>query len=184
MVLNLYHGDENSCGIITSGGTESIIMAVLAYREEAKARGVTKPNMVVSQTAHAAFEKAAFYLQIEYRKVPITKDYRADVKAMGRQIDSNTIMLVCSSPEYPYGNFDPAPKIAALAQKWGIGCHSDCCLGSFINPFIAECGYDAPGHFDFRTPGITSISCDPHKYGLGPKGVSTLLFRNATWRAH
>ncbi len=109
MVLNLYHGDEKSCGILTSGGTESIIMAVLAYREEAKARGVIKPNMVVSQTAHAAFEKAAFYFQIEYRKVPITKDYRADVKAMGRQIDSNTIMLVCSSPEYPYGNFDPAP---------------------------------------------------------------------------
>lgn len=84
MVLNLYHGDEKSCGVLTSGGTESILMAVLAYREEARTRGVTNPNMVVSQTAHAAFEKAAFYFQIEYRRVPVTKDCRADIKAMGR----------------------------------------------------------------------------------------------------
>lgn len=102
---------------------------------------------------------------------------------MKRQIDSNTICLVTSSPDYPYGNFDPAPKIAALAQKWGIGCHSDCCLGSFVNPFIEESGYELPCHYDFRVPGITSISCDPHKYGMGPKGLSVLMFRDKSLRA-
>jgi len=109
MVANLYHGDEKSCGVVTSGGTESILLSVLAYREKAKERGVTKPNMVMSNAAHAAFDKAGFYWQVEIRKVPVSKDYRADVKAMKAQIDSNTIMLVASSPDYPYGNFDPLP---------------------------------------------------------------------------
>lgn len=98
---------------------------------------------------------------------------------MKGQIDSNTIALVASSPEYPYGTFDPLPQIAALAQKLGIGCHNDCCLGSFVVPFIEQAGFKVPHIFDFRVPGVTSISCDPHKYGMGPKGVSCLLFKNS-----
>ena len=93
-------------------------------------------------------------------------------------------MLVSSSPEYPYGNFDPTPEIAALAEKWGVGCHSDCCLGGFVNPFTEEAGYQLSNLYDFRVKGITSISCDPHKYGLGPKGVSVLLFRNQNLRKY
>lgn len=135
MVANLYHGDRSVCGLLTSGGTESILLACLAYKERGKARGITNPNLVASQTAHAAFDKACFYFGIELRKVPITSEFKADFRAMRRAVDSNTIVIVASSPEYPYGSFDPLPQIAALALKKGIGCHSDCCLGSFLNPF-------------------------------------------------
>jgi sphinganine-1-phosphate aldolase len=114
-VATLYNGDQNSCGVLTSGGTESILLACLAYREKAKARGVTKPNMVLNNTAHAAFDKACFYFQIELRKVPLTKDLKTDLKAFKSQIDSNTCMLVASGPDYPYGNFDPHKEIGALA---------------------------------------------------------------------
>lgn len=114
--LNFYNGDDKACGIITSGGTESIILACLAYREKALAeKGITRPNMVMSETAHCAFDKAGFYLGIEIRKVPITKDFLADYEGMKRQVDSNTIALVSSAPEYAYGNYDPTEKIASLA---------------------------------------------------------------------
>lgn len=109
MVANMYNGDDKSCGVMTSGGTESILLACLAYREKAKERGVKYPNMVMNNTAHAAFDKAAFYFQIELRKVQLTKDLKTDFKAWKKQIDSNTIMLVASGPDFPYGNFDPTP---------------------------------------------------------------------------
>ena len=184
MVANLYQGGPESCGIVTSGGTESIILACLAYREIAKEKGITKPNMVMSETAHAAFDKAEFYLGIELRKVPQTKDLRVDLKAMRRQIDSNTILLASSGPEYPYGNFDPLKEIAALAMKWGIGCHLDACLGSFNNAFSERAGYKLPELVDFRQPGVTSISVDPHKYAFGPKGLGVCLFRNGEIRKY
>jgi sphinganine-1-phosphate aldolase len=116
MTANLYHGDDKSCGIGTSGGTESIILACLAYRERARAeRGVTRPNIVTSETAHAAFDKAAHYFNIEIRKVPVKEDLRADVAGMKRAIDSNTICIVASGPEYPFGNYDPVHELAAIA---------------------------------------------------------------------
>jgi sphinganine-1-phosphate aldolase len=181
--LNLYNGGPDSCGIVTSGGTESIILAMLAYREKAKKeRNVTKPNIVMSETGHCAFDKAGFYYQIEIRKVPITKDFMADLDGMRKQIDSNTICLVASAPEYAYGNYDPIEEIAALAASWGIGCHSDCCLGSYVNPFIDELGYKLAYKFDFRVPNVTSISCDPHKYAYGPKGCSLCLFKERDLR--
>jgi len=105
---NLYKGDQNSCGIVTSGGTESIILSMLAYREKARVeKGVTKPNIVLSNTAHAAFDKGGFYLGIEVRKVPVTKDYKLDIVGMSKLIDSDTICLVASAPEFPFGNYDP-----------------------------------------------------------------------------
>lgn len=97
-------------------------------------------------------------------------------------IDSNTILLVASSPDYAYGIYEPVPEIAALAASYDIGCHSDCCLGSYVNPFADELGYKLPCMVDFRVPGVTSISCDPHKYGYGPKGCSLALFRTKTLR--
>lgn len=183
--LDLYKGDENTCGIVTSGGTESIILAILAYREQGLIeRSITKPNIVCSETAHPAFDKGGHYLGVEIRKVPLLKNFMADVKAMKRQIDSNTICLVASAPEYPFGNMDPVEEVAALAQSYGIGCHSDCCIGSYINPFMEELGHELPSKFDFRVPGVTSISCDPHKYALGPKGCSLLMFREKRLREY
>jgi len=183
--LDLYNGDKESCGVVTSGGTESILLAMLAYKEKAKReKGVTEPNIVMSETAHCAFDKACFYFGIELRKVPISNDFMCDFAGIKRNIDSNTICIVASCPEYAFGTYDPVEKIAALAQSYGIGCHSDCCLGSYINPFIAKNGYDNPNVFDFRVPGVTSISCDPHKYAYGPKGCSITLFREKSLREY
>ena len=114
--LDLYSGGPETCGIVTSGGTESILLAMLAYREKARAeKGIIKPNMVMSETAHCAFDKGGFYFGIEIRKVPMTKDYRCDVQAMLNVIDSNTICLVASAPEYAFGNYEPVAEIAAIA---------------------------------------------------------------------
>lgn len=184
MTCNLYNGDDKTCGVVTSGGTESILLAMLAYREWGLKKGITKPNVVMSESAHAAFVKAGHLFQIEMRTVSVTKDFRMDFKAMKKQIDSNTVALVASSPEFPYGTYDPLPEVAAYAKKLGIGCHNDCCLGSYVNPFVESAGFKAPHHLDFRVPGVTTISVDPHKYGMGPKGVSVLMFANKEWRQH
>ena len=106
----------------------------------------------------------------------------ADYEGFKRAIDSNTVCLVASSPEFAFGNYDPVEKIAELAQSWGIGCHSDCCLGSYINPFIEELCFPLAHVYDFRVPGVTTISCDPHKYGYGPKGLSLCMFRSKKLR--
>lgn len=144
--LNLYNGNSEACGVVTSGGTESILLAMLAYKIQAeKERGVTSPNIVCSETAHIAFDKAGFYFGIEVRRIPVLPDtYLADFQRIKSSIDQNTICLVASSPDYCYGNFDPIEKIAELAQSWGIGCHSDACLGSYVNPFIEKLGYKMP----------------------------------------
>lgn len=115
--LNLYNGDKDTCGVLTSGGTESILLACLSYKMQGlKERGVTKPNIVCSETAHVSFDKAGFYFGIEIRKVPMGKDtFQADFEGIKRQIDSNTVAIVASCPDYPFGNFDPIEKIAALA---------------------------------------------------------------------
>lgn len=177
--LDLHHGTKEQCGVTSSGGSESIFLAMLAYREWGrKERGITKPNIVLSNTAHAAFNKACFYLQIEIRKVPIKKDTSCDLKGIRNAIDSNTVALVASCPEYAFGNFDPVDEISKMALRKGIGLHIDACLGSFVNPFIEEAGFKRPCIFDFRNKGITSISCDPHKYGCGPKGLSVCMFRS------
>ena len=181
MVLNLFHGDDRTCGVGTSGGTESIMLAMLAYREQGRARGVIHPNIVCSETAHSAFVKAAFYFGLEVRKAKLTKDLLCDVAGMKKLIDSNTVCLVSSGPEYPFGNFDPLPEIAALALKYNIGCHYDCCIG-LINVFAEEAGFKLPYLSDFRVVGLTSISVDTHKYGFGPKGYSLCLFRSVELR--
>jgi sphinganine-1-phosphate aldolase len=152
-------------------------MAMLAYREFGKkVKGITKPNVVACNTAHAAFDKACFYFGIELRKTQL-KNNKFDIEAVERLIDKNTICLIASAPEYPFGNMDPVSDIAKLAQYYGIGCHSDCCLGSYINPFAEEAGFKPASVFDFRNEGVTTISCDTHKYGYGPKGMSVLMFR-------
>ena len=183
MTLDLFNGDQDACGLTTSGGTESILIGMLAYREWGKARGIKNPNIVATNTAHAAFDKSCFYFGIELRKVA-HKDFLADIEGMRKLIDKNTVCLIASSPDYAFGNYDPVPAIAAMAQEFGTNCHSDCCLGSYINPFTEPAGYKLPNAYDFSVKGVTSISCDPHKFCYGPKGLSIIMFRTKELRRY
>lgn len=175
---------EEIVGTVTSCGTESILLAMKAYRDWARAeRGITEPEVVLPVTAHAAFEKASQLFGLRLVYVPVDEGYRADVRAMARAITCRTIALVGSAPSFPHGIIDPIPEIAALARARGIGCHVDACLGGFVLPWAERLGYPVPP-FDFRVPGVTSISVDPHKYGYAPKGVSVILYRGRSLRRY
>jgi len=171
-------------GTVTSGGTESILLAVKTYRDWARARrGVTSPEMIVPETAHAAFDKAAQYFGVRLVRIPVDGDFRADVAAARRALNDNTILIVGSAPSFPHGIIDPIAELAALAQEKGIGCHVDACLGGFILPWAEKLGYPVPP-FDFRVPGVTSLSADTHKYGYAPKGSSVILYRGRELRRY
>ncbi|MEO5850905.1 MAG: aspartate aminotransferase family protein [Nocardioides sp.] len=187
MVLDLMHADAvtdtEPAGLVSTGGTGSILHAVLAYREHARAtRGVTRPNLVKPETAHPAFDKACHLFGVECRTAPIDTDSTlVTVEAMAALVDDQTIALVGSAGNYPCGTIDPIADLGALALERGVGLHVDGCLGGFILPFGEELGYDVPP-FDFRVPGVTSISADTHKYGYSFKGSSALLFRDKAVR--
>ncbi|MEI2714880.1 MAG: aspartate aminotransferase family protein [Nocardioides sp.] len=187
MTLDLMHGgdivDTEPGGLVTSGGTGSIIHAVLAYRDHARqTRGIAQPNFVMPETGHPAFEKGCHLFGVECRKVAIDPDTTTvTVAAMAEQIDENTVAIMGSAGNYPYGTIDPIPDLAALAAERGVGMHVDACLGGFILPFGEELGRDIPP-FDFRVPGVTSISADTHKYGYAFKGSSVVLFRDKAVR--
>lgn len=184
MVCNMYNGDENTCGTMTTGGTESIMLACRAYRELAYSKGIKRPEMVVPITAHAAFDKAANFFKIKIHHVPIdpvTK--KVNIKKLKSYINSNTCMIVGSAPHFPHGAIDPIEELSKIACKYEIPLHVDACLGGFLIPFMAEAGFKLP-LFDFRLPGVTSISCDTHKYGYTPKGSSVVMYRNAEYRKH
>eukprot|EP00039_Didymoeca_costata_P027788 m.19185 g.19185 ORF g.19185 m.19185 type:complete len:559 (-) comp6507_c0_seq1:2944-4620(-) len=187
MTVDLFHGGcaEDACGLMTSGGTESIIMALKAYRDYGRVvRGITNPNIVMPRTAHPAFNKGCHFLGINLRIVDENKDsWRANVRAMERRIDRNTLCIVGSCPQYPHGVVDPIEDLSNLALKYKVGLHVDCCLGSFLNPFMREAGFDFP-KFDFELPGVTTISCDTHKYGFAPKGTSVVMYRSRALRKH
>jgi glutamate/tyrosine decarboxylase-like PLP-dependent enzyme len=174
--------DPPACGTVTSGGTESILLAMRTYRDHARAtRGVTEPEIVAPVTAHAAFDKASQYFGIRLVKVGIGPDMRADTEAVRAAITERTVAVVGSAVQFPHGVADPIEEIAAIAAERGIGMHTDACLGGFILPWAERLGYPvAP--FDFRVPGVTSISCDTHKYGYAAKGTSVLLWRDARMR--
>ena len=163
-------------GAVSTGGTESILLAMLAYREWGRARGIAQPEVVASVTAHAAFRKAAHYFGLRLREVGVDGDWRADVAAMRAAATDDTVAFVASAPSFPHGAIDPVPEIAALAQERGAGCHVDACLGGFLLPWAERLGYPVPP-FDFRLPGVTSISVDTHKYGYAAKGTSVVLYR-------
>ncbi len=187
MALDLFHAeavtDGEPAGLVTSGGTGSILHAVLAYREHAaQTRGVTRPNLVNPETAHPAFDKACHLFGIEVRTVPVDPATTTVVPdTMAAAIDDQTIAHVGSACNYPYGTVDPIEALGRLALERGVGLHVDGCLGGFILPFGQELGYDIP-LFDFRVPGVTSISADTHKYGYALKGTSTCLFRDKAIR--
>jgi len=187
MTLDLLHADAvtdtEPAGLVTSGGSGSILHAVLAYREYAQqTRGIDRPNFVKPETAHPAFDKACHLLAVECRRIPVDpKTTLADVDAMANAIDDNTIAMVGSACNYGYGTIDPISDLADLATSRGIGLHVDGCLGGFILPWGQELGYDIPT-FDFRIPGVTTTSADTHKYGYGFKGTSVLAFRDKAIR--
>ena len=178
MTLGLLHGEEGSGGAMTSGGTESILMAVKTARDRARSeRGVTSPRLVAPVSAHPAFAKAASYLGLELVQIPLTDDLRADVDAAAQRVDDDTALVVGSAPNYPFGTIDPIPELAALATERGISFHTDACLGGFLLPFLEQLGVDVPP-WDFRVPGVTTISADVHKYGYATKGASVISHRD------
>jgi len=175
---------EEICGTVSSGGTESILLAMKAYRDRARDRqGITQPEMITPVTAHAAFDKAAQYFGIKQVRVPVNADCRAEVTAVERAITRNTVVIVGSAPCFPHGAIDPIAEMSALALERGIGFHTDACLGGFLLPWAAELGYDVPP-FDFRLPGVTSMSADTHKYGYAAKGTSVVLYRGLELRRY
>lgn len=190
MVGKMLNGDEvrkfnpedEVAGAITSGGTESIFNAMLAYREWGReTKGIATPEVVAPTTIHPAHVKAAHYLGMKVVRVPVNADFEADVDAMKEKINSNTVALAGTAGTYPHGVVDPLRELSDLALEHGLGLHVDGCLGGFILPWIEKLGYDVPV-FDFRLPGVTSISCDTHKYGYSLKGTSTINFRNKKLR--
>ena len=183
-VAGLLHGGENAAGFTTSGGTESLLMAVKVARDWAREeKDIHEPEMVLPTSAHAAFAKAAHYFGVRAVRVPVRDDWRADVDATARAITPNTVLVVGSAPGYPQGVVDPIPELAALAAERGILCHVDACVGGFLLPFLERLGhFDKP--WDFRVEGVTSISADLHKYGYAPKGVSTVTYASRELRRY
>ncbi|KAL9627986.1 MAG: hypothetical protein Q9204_006196, partial [Flavoplaca sp. TL-2023a] len=185
MVLTLFNAPPGAAGVTTSGGTESILMACLSARQKAYTeRGVTEPEIIIPATAHAAFHKAASYFNIKLHQVACpSPNYTVSIKAVSRLINSNTILLVGSAPNFPHGLIDDIAALSRLALRRHLPLHVDCCLGSFLMPFLSRAGFPTQP-FDFTLKGVTSISCDTHKYGFAPKGNSTLLYRTAALRTY
>ncbi len=180
--LSLLHGPQDAVGTITSGGTDSITMALKAARDFArKEKGVVGPlNIVLPRSAHPAFDKAAAVMEIEVRRTPLNA-YLADPEAMAAVCDAATVMIVGSAPCFPYGLIDPIAALSDLAIARDLWLHVDACVGGYIAPFVRMNGEDIPP-FDFELPGVRSMSADLHKYGYCAKGASTVLFRTAALR--
>ena len=176
-------GDDDVVGTVTSGGTESIMLAMRAYQGRGRAAGIENPVMVLPETAHAAFDKAAQAFGIEQRKLPVTDGFIADPAAVADAIDERTVVVVGSAPAFPHGLIDPIEELSEIARERGVGFHTDGCLGGFILPWAARLGYDVPP-FDFRLPGVTSMSADTHKFGYAAKGTSVVLYRGDDLRHH
>jgi sphinganine-1-phosphate aldolase len=182
MTSDLLHGA--GVGVVTSGGSESLMTALYSYREQARAkRGVARPNIVMPVTAHVSLDKGAHWMDVELRHAPLTDGYVADVAAMADLVDDQTIAVVGSAGNYAHGLIDPIEEIAELAQSRGVGMHVDGCLGGWLLPWAERLGYDVPP-WDFRVPGVTSISADTHKYGYALKGSSVLLYRDKDLRKY
>jgi len=185
MTAALLGGDQNVCGNITTGGTESLLMAVKTARDWSRVHrpGIREPEMVLPLTAHPAFDKAAEYFGVRAVHVPVRADFRADVEDMRAAITSNTILMVGSAPSYPHGVIDPIRELAALAQEHGLLFHTDSCVGGYMLPFVRKLGYPVPD-FDFSVPGVTSMSADLHKFGYAAKPASVVLYRTPELRRH
>jgi glutamate/tyrosine decarboxylase-like PLP-dependent enzyme len=174
-------GGADCPGNVTSGGSESIILGVRAAQERARAERpqITRPELVLPASAHPAFDKAAHIFGIRNVRTPITKDYVADVQAMADAVNENTIGLVASAPNYPFGTIDPVTAIAEIARRHALHLHVDACVGGFALPFLRKLGQPIPP-FDFGVPEVSTISADLHKYGFAARGTSLILYRDQT----
>lgn len=182
MSADLMNGDSDVVGNMTSGGTESILCAVKAAKYYALRKNPDiKPEIVVAQSVHPAFDKACHYFGIKINHIPVREDKRADVQAMEAAINANTILIVGSAPSYPHGVIDPIEELAAVALKHDILMHVDACVGGYMLPWVERLGYAIP-KFDFRVDGVTSMSMDLHKYGYTAKGASCVLYKNSEIR--
>ncbi len=183
MTLELLRGGGDAVGHLTSGGAESIFLALQAARAWARAQRVdmTQPGIVVPDSAHPAFDQAAQELDLRITRVPLRADLRADTVAMAAAITPQTILLVGSAPCFPYGVIDPVAELSDLAQAHHLWLHVDASVGGFVAPFVRDIGYAIPA-FDFTLPGVSSISADLHQYGFAAKGTSTLLYRDEALR--
>jgi glutamate/tyrosine decarboxylase-like PLP-dependent enzyme len=180
MAASMLHLD-GAAGVVTSGGTESLMNPLLAYRELGRERGIIRPNIVIPASAHVALDKGAHYFGIEVVRAPLTSEFLVDLDWVRDHITADTVALVGSAGSYPYGQVDPIEQLGSLAQEHDIGLHVDGCLGGFVLPWIERLGVPVP-RWDFRVPGVTSISADTHKYGYALKGTSVLLYRDAELR--
>lgn len=180
MSLSVFRAPEGACGSFTSGGTESIFLALKTARDHFKATrsASVRPNVVIPRSAHPAFDKAAHYLQIDVTRTDVGADLRADVTDLQRAINAGTMMIAGSAPCYPYGVFDAIERLGEIAAASGIWLHVDACLGGFLAPFARDGGYPIP-EFDFSVPGVTSLSADLHKFGFSARGASVILYRRA-----
>jgi sphinganine-1-phosphate aldolase len=174
MTLNLFNGDDNSLGTLTSGGTESILLACKTYRDIGFSKGIKNPEIIIANSAHAAFNKACQYFKIKLNIIGVSKNTgKLDINELKHTINSNTILVVCSAPSYNHGIVDDIEEIANITETYNIGLHLDSCLGGFILPFL-----ETDFKYNFELKGVTSISADFHKYGLTPKGISIIMYRS------
>jgi sphinganine-1-phosphate aldolase len=183
MAISLMHGSSHVSGSMTTGGTESIFLALKVARDQAMEKGAQEApyEVLLPATAHPAFLKACHYLSLLAVLVPVDESGRANPHAMEEAITSRTIILAASAPCFPYGVVDPIERLGEIARKHRLLFHVDACMGGFMLPFMEELGFDVPA-FDFRVPGVSSISLDAHKYGYAPKGSSIILYRNRKLR--
>lgn len=185
MALDLFHAPDGAAGGMTTGGTESIVLAVKAARDYARAKtgnASHRGSLVLPETAHPAFDKAARLMDLTVRRIPVRTDLRADPAAMAADCDADTIMMVGSAPCFPYGVIDPIAELAERAATAGVWLHVDACVGGYLAPFVRDIGYPIPD-FDFALAGVSSMSADLHKYGFCPKPASTVLYRSAVLKA-
>ena len=185
MTIDLLGGDRKAVGSMTSGGTESNMLAVKTYRDWARAErpDIKHPEMILPISAHPSFDKGAHYFDIKPVHIPLTEDFIVDIDAVKEAINENTILIIGSAPELPRGMVDPIPKLGSIAKENNLGFHVDSCLGGFMLPFLRKLGYTIPD-FDLSVPGVSSISADIHKYGYSPKGASTLTFKSEKIRKY
>jgi len=186
MALDLFHAPEGAQGFMSTGGTESIVLAVQTCRDWNRARRGEprhRGNIVAPETVHPAFNKAARLMDLEVRRVPVDAQLRVDVAALEAALDDDSIMLVGSAPNFPYGSIDPIAELGALATRRQVWLHVDACVGGYLAPFVRRIGRAIPD-FDFAVPAVASISADLHKFGFCPKPASTVFYRDADKARH
>lgn len=178
-VKHLLNAPANSCGTITTGGSESLFLAMKAARERARVQKahISEPEILLTHTTYPVFNKAAHALGLNVKQVPGSVNYRADMEALERSITDNTIMMVGGAPPFPYGLVDPLPEMSDLASRHDIWLHADACIGGFVLPFAESLDRPVPT-FDFRLPAVQSMSIDFHKYGYAMRGCSAIVLRD------